>query len=364
MPEMISQNKRSKVYLELMRIVAIVMIVFCHTKAYLGGVGLGLGEPAGWIHAVECLLSRTAVPLFFMISGALLLGRREDIGQVWKKRVLRMALAIAFVWLLQYAYVCFLGEAEFGVRTYVAAVLGGKNCIISSSRFAVVWYLYVYLFLMMLLPLLRVLAQGMRNRHYIYLLVFQVVTCGLVPFVYACATGSYYVFSCPLAIPNSVQYGAFFMLMGYFVETRCARTLSLPRPILLMLSAIVFCTICSVILFQGYLHDGADVMVRWTGTASLSTIPAMGLYVVLRQGVNKINPDHKLRKVLAALGGSVFFVMLTENIWRECFSPWFPIDDWCLAADVVAWCQACCVVLCGMAVGVLLKLLPGFQRIL
>lgn len=77
-------NRRSKVYLEVMRIIAICLVVFCHMSAYTDGFVQTLESPAGWLHAFECLLARTAVPLFFMISGALLLGRRESIATVWK----------------------------------------------------------------------------------------------------------------------------------------------------------------------------------------------------------------------------------------------------------------------------------------
>lgn len=51
--------------------------------------------------------------------------------------------------------------------------------------------------------------------------------------------------------------------------------------------------------------------------------------------------------------------MLTENLWRKLFAPLFPQADWSLAADAQAWCHVACAVCCA-----LLKLLPGFRRIL
>lgn len=356
---------RSKVYLELMRIFAIILVVFCHTKVYSEGLGLGVGEPVGWIHAVECLLARTAVPLFFMISGALLLGRRESIGAVWKKRVLRIAVAIAIIWLVQYAFVCAKGDTQFGVRTYLAAVLSVDNGIMRQAGFAVVWYLYVYLFLMMLLPLLRVLAQRMRNRHYIYLLAFQVTVCGLVPFAYACATGSYYMFSFPFVAPNDVWYGAFFMLMGYFVETRCRHTLHRREWLLKCLLATAVCAVCSVYLLQCCVTADMEFFTLWAATACMATLPAIALYVLVRRAAFRLKPASAAGLTLSTLGAGVFFVMLTENLWRSLFAPWFPHDaDWNLAADARAWCHVACAVCCALLAGALLKLLPGFRRIL
>ena len=357
--------RRSKVYLEVMRIMAICLVVFCHAGVYGQGLGQGMGSPEAWIHAMECLLARCAVPLFFMISGALLLGRRESIGAVWRKRVLRMALAIAVAWLVQYAYVCFTGGARFGVRTYLEAVFSVDNGIMRQAGFAVTWYLYVYLFLLMLLPLLRVLAQKMRNRHYIYLLALQVVLCGALPFAYACITGSYYKFSFPFVAPNDVWYGAFFMLMGYFVENRCRHTLLRREWLLKCLLATAVCSVCCVYLLQCCVTADMEFFTLWAATACMATLPAITLYVLVRRAALRLNPASAAGRTLSALGAGVFFVMLTENMWRRLFAPWFPHDaDWSLAADARAWCHVACAVCCALLAGALLKLLPGFRRIL
>ena len=354
--------RRSKVYLEMMRIMAICLVVFCHMKVYSEGLGMGLGSPGGWVHSLECLLARTAVPLFFMISGALLLGRRESIGAVWRKRVLRMALAIVLVWLVQYAYVCFTGGARFGVRTYLAALTGRDNGIGRQADFAVSWFLYAYLFLMLLLPLLQCLAQKMRNRQYIYLLILQVGLCGFFPFLHTCCTGSFRMFS--FSYPDTVWYGAFFMLMGYFVENRCARTAARPRALAACLLAAVLCVLCATILFQRYLTPETNPMLIWAAAASMATLPAITLYMLVRRAALRLNPASAAGRTLSALGAGVFFVMLTENLWRKLFSPMFPQADWSLAADARAWCHVACAVCCALLAGALLKLLPGFRRIL
>lgn len=356
---------RSKVYLEVMRILAICLVVFCHAGVYGDGLGQGMGVPEGWIHALECLLARCAVPLFFMISGALLLGRRESTGTLWRKRVLRMVLAIALIWLVQYVHACLSGQMKFGVRTYLAAVLSVDNGLMRTTGFAVTWYLYVYLFLLMLLPLLRVLAQKMRNRHYIYLLAFQVSICGVLPFAYACTTGSYYMFSYPFVSPNDVWYGAFFMLMGYFVETRCLHLLHRREWLLGSLLASTVCSVCCVYLLQCCVSRDMEFFTLWAATACMATLPAITLYVLVRRAALRLNPASAAGRSLSALGAGVFFVMLTENLWRKLFAPWFPHDaDWSLAADARAWCHVACAVCCALLVGSLLKLLPGFRRIL
>lgn len=324
---------------------------------------MGLSEPAGYVHAMECMAARWAVPLFFMISGALLLGRRESMAVVWKRRVLRMALVIAIIWGVQNIYACCCLDAKFGVNSYIHALLKLNPGLSQMTSFATVWFLYAYFFLMLMLPLLRILAQGMRNCHYIYLLTFHLAACCLLPCADALLTGVFRNMPYPLAAPSDVYFGAFFMLTGYFVEHRCQYTLMKRRVLWRLLWGSLLCCILAglVLCSPGIL--ALDDRQLWAATASTSALPPIVIYVVIRALFRRRRMPFALRKLLAAMGGSVFFVMLTENMWRNLFSSWFDFGDWSLISDIRAWAYAGCVVLCAMLAGMLVKLLPGFRRI-
>lgn len=357
------KNTRSKIDIEIMRIVAIVLVVFCHLPTLESGLGMGLTVPAGWVHAMECTVCRIAVPVFFMISGALLLGRRESIAQVWRHRVLRILLAVFVIWSLQNIYACCFCGAKFGVRTFLTALLNIGPNLQSQTSFATAWFLYAYLFLMIFLPFLRILAQKMRNRHYIYLLVFQVAACCVLPCGYALLFGSFHVMNIPFVAPDNVYYGAFFMLMGYFVEHRCRYSLTKRKVVgRLLAGALVCCILTVLVLCQ---KDATPLAGRrlWVASASLSALPPIAFYVVVRAMFRRRQMPSMMKGLVAAMGGSVFFVMLTENMWRQQLAPWFPFGDWSLSADVRAWCYACCIVFCAMLAGMLVKHVPGLKRI-
>lgn len=105
-------------------------------------------------------------------------------------------------------------------------------------------------------------------------------------------------------------------------------------------------------------------MLMWSASASMATMPAIALYLLLKKAGLKIMGRPVWCRALAVMGGGVFFVMLTENLWRKLFAPLFPQGGWCLAEDARAWCHVTCVVCSALLVGALLKLLPGFRRIL
>ena len=75
------QNHK-KIYFELMRILACGLVIFNHLKGYsLYSMSNGIKQ---FIYMCLTMITRVNVPLFFMISGALLLKKDENIILILK----------------------------------------------------------------------------------------------------------------------------------------------------------------------------------------------------------------------------------------------------------------------------------------
>ena len=85
-------------YLDFLRIVAIFMVVYLHTGKY--GVQVyaystsAIERALGYFFAI--ITSEVPVPLFFMISGALLLEKEESLSQLFQKRILKILFILLF----------------------------------------------------------------------------------------------------------------------------------------------------------------------------------------------------------------------------------------------------------------------------
>ena len=91
---------KKKYYLEVIRILAILMVMYNHSAAFMS-----FSNQSGVEYAISFLFSmvcKGAVPLFFMVSGALLLGKNESGKDLFQKRILRMILVIVIFSFLYY----------------------------------------------------------------------------------------------------------------------------------------------------------------------------------------------------------------------------------------------------------------------
>ena len=147
-----------KHWIDYLRVIAILAVIFIHSSTSFYSRFNQIGPPDWWLANLLNSASRFAVPLFVMISGALLLGRNETIGGFYRKRAIRLLPAI-IVWNLFYA------GLNIGIDVYNG--IDAKNLtwhlweLFAAGGAAVhLWYLSMFLCLMLFTPFLNMYIIG------------------------------------------------------------------------------------------------------------------------------------------------------------------------------------------------------------
>ena len=89
--------KKKLLHIEFLRFLCIWLVMFTHSATE--GFSIFIHRPESLFYPFYLAVPfwvKTAVPIFFMISGALLLGREEPISTIFKKRIWRF-LQVIFV---------------------------------------------------------------------------------------------------------------------------------------------------------------------------------------------------------------------------------------------------------------------------
>ena len=134
---------KKKYYLEVIRILAILMVMYNHSAAFMS-----FSNQSGVEYAISFLFSmvcKGAVPLFFMVSGALLLGKNESGKDLFQKRILRMILVIVIFSFLYYMKLVLKGERPFAPFSFLLSLP-------TDLVYLPYWFLYSYLGVLTILP--------------------------------------------------------------------------------------------------------------------------------------------------------------------------------------------------------------------
>lgn len=172
-------------YFDRLRVLAMIGVILIHASAlYLEELAAG-GQPLGaaW-HIANFLdaFSRFAVPVYLMITGALLLPRDDSLSLavIAKKRIPRVAVPLLF-WSAVYILLQTCLAKDYRPLEAV------KN-LFSSPAEDHLWYLYALIAVYLLLPLLRLIVKHASRQLIIYILLLWVVfsslwraAAGLIP---------------------------------------------------------------------------------------------------------------------------------------------------------------------------------------
>ena len=352
---MVSEKKDKLVHLEVLRIISIILVMFNHTeeKGFLLFT-VADNSIAKFIYLFFSILCKIAVPVFFMISGALLLGRNESIKDVLKKRVLRFALTIVGISFFYYIFNIIVHNEQY---TPLDMFLGIYRNGVANQ----LWYLYSYLGCLVMLPLLRPLAQNMKTEHFFYLIAVHILVVGLIPVAESFIGGGYLHYAEDFSLVIFTTQNIFFFLIGYFLEKVLDKKyFTLNNALTLNLAGIM--SICVTELAT--LHHGA-ITGEWTRYhENLIAIPAIAAYFTFKFILGKTKEANAFSKALCFLGSNVFGIYLFEPLFTGYSESIFNV----LAPHIkvfpatLIWMLAAFIF--GTIVVGLLRLIPGVKKIL
>lgn len=173
---LVKSEKSRREYIDILRILSCLLVIYNHTdeRGFCRFINTD-SSILVWIWDTFCAIScKVAVPIFFMISGAMLLGKEESLKQTYK-RIPRILICLLLFSLL---YLCSGAILSGNFSTLFEAI----RKIISTGYWHL-WYLYAYIALIISLPLLRHLVKGMEFTDAIYMFFIGIIILGLLPIV-------------------------------------------------------------------------------------------------------------------------------------------------------------------------------------
>lgn len=351
-----SNAKTNKLlHLEILRVISILLVMFNHTdeKGFLLFTVTD-NMLMRVIYLFFSILCKIAVPVFFMISGALLLGRNETIKDVLKKRILKFTLTIIGISCFYYLFNSIVYHEQY---TPIEMVLGIYRNNVANQ----LWYLYSYLGCLIMLPLLRPLTQNMKSEHFLYLIAVHILVVGLIPVAESFMGNGYLHYAEDFSLVIFTTQNIFFFLTGYFLEKVLdSKYYTLNNVILLNLASVI--AICLTELAT--LHHGAATG-EWTKYHEcLTAISAIATYFTFKYIFRKTKEANAFTKTICFLGSNVFGIYLfeplltgyTENVFNL-LAPHIKIFPATIIWMLVAF-------ICGTIIVGLLRLIPGVKKII
>ena len=165
-----AQGERQLIYwADLIRVVAIYLVVLIHVSGQLTNVWGKIPVAQWFIADIYGGVARISVPLFFMISGYLLLPRSESLGSYYRKRMPKVVIPF-IVWSVIYLSLFCAGQPNVCTQSYLL------QFILLKRTYFHLWFLYSLIGIYFIIPLLRLMIRPEMDRKFLwYLIVLWVI---------------------------------------------------------------------------------------------------------------------------------------------------------------------------------------------
>lgn len=303
-------NGRDKLYLEFMRIIATYFVIFNHTGD--NGFFLFSKYPTGSLqwggYLFISVFCKFSVPLFFAISGALLIHKTETLRVLFQKRVLRIAAGLLIFSFLYYLEgVLSDPNRGFSLREFLSTLAA------SDWNYSY-WYLYAFLAFLISLPFLRALCQNLESKYYLYMIFLAIFYSGLLPIIL------YRVWQGKQGVNGSLYIGwvtsniVIYPCVGYFLEKRYEMKHLNRKKILWiwMLTIGLLALSCYMTTYKAEVTGECYEAVSQDFHSSFVLIHMAALYLTVKWIFTKLTLPDAVRKLISVIGANTFGIYLVH----------------------------------------------------
>ncbi|KZU28478.1 hypothetical protein Nizo2535_2268 [Lactiplantibacillus plantarum] len=350
-------NTRRYYYLDCIKIFAIIFVVFNHTNAR--GFFLfsqQMNSPLFYFYLLVSLVCKVAVPLLFMVSGALLLNKKESLGVLWKKRILRYTIIV-----IVFSFIRYLFDLQYYNNWNSFTLLGFFRYIYAAPMEIPYWLLYTYLAALIMLPFLRALATKLSEQEFKYLIYLQLILTGILPIMQ-------YVFrmgSVDLSVPFVSTDVIFYMLLGYYLHVRrpdIAANKSIVRTVWILAFLGLVITI-AMVLYQFHLTHVLSEQSSQTFFMLFTILPAGAIFLLFQNHEQKLK-SRKQHLFINFFAPAVLGVYLLEEMYRILL---LPVFTWLLplvGSFIACWIWVLVVVSLAALTINIVRLIPPVKKYL
>ncbi len=344
--------RKRETWLDALRILSAFLVIVNHTNSALFKAHTP-AQSEWWFSIAWYYVSKWAVPVFVMISGAVLLPKQDSLRKSFG-RFLRI-LGVLFVF--SYGYYLHDAWVNWGLWPRMIRLDLFVNLVWTQQITDGFWYLYFFMGLMLALPFLQRMASAMRRSDLLYLMGLCFGLDALWPLAvhYAPALALPEHLDVPMA---SGYIGLFFA--GHWVRSQCRVT----KAIRVGASAVLVASVAgSVALTYAEYISVASGEAYWfmderTQPALLTVAGAVALMVLFKDAV-------KERRIWTELGGCAFGIYLVQDwlIAQTKMRLFFPLREAIPeVAAMLVWEAAVFAVCLGAAW--IMKRIPGLKKLL
>ena len=295
----------------MLRIIACFLVIFNHLSGYHAYQHATDGIQA-FYYMVYTMITRINVPIFFMISGSLLLSKDIGYKELLCKRTVRILAALVCASLVAYLVNIRHNISSFHLIDFLRNLFNGKHV-------NAYWYLYAYLGFLLMVPMFRRIAKQFSHADFLLLLVIHFFFFTLLPlgnYVLKQFGISEVAISGDLSFPLVGTKALFYPLIGYYID-RVFDISKINRKNVWMLPGII---LVGIAISSGFTyHQGINYQYTQGFVQTFDYTTAIAVFLLVKYlftNVTLISNSKIFNQVTVFVGSLTFGIYLIDPVLK------------------------------------------------
>lgn len=334
-----------KLHIEALRIIACFCVIVNHTNSVIfQNVEI---SNLWYLSITYFFISKIAVPIFLLIMGAVLLGKQDSYDK-YKKRIFRFVAVLIIFSAVNYIFK--YHDANMTLYHFF-------KCLFGSVTNAY-WYLYLYLGLLIMLPLLQKIAHSLAKREIELFLFISLVIAGTVPMLQIFID---------LKVNNSFLVALFspylgLMFAGYYIETYVKLN---KKIVLIACGTFIGLILIQVAITTGLYHNNPKSYLQLDNRTFITiTAASLCVYMIVKYLFSIGTVPEGMRRFIIYCGGLTFGIYLLSDMSIVLLRPLYltlKSDMWIFGAMIL---YEICIFIIGAICTIVLKKIPYIKKLL
>lgn len=302
-------NKRLY-HLDFLRIFSMFAVVFLHTVSDI--LRINYNQPVWHFSNVLTALLSTSVPIFFMISGALMLSdeRNEDVSFVLKHRLKKICVPFLFWSVVAILYFFVIGYVIYDKFNFAGIITRLKQLPAQPVTIHF-WFMYALIPIYALIPFIKILINNMKRQHKIYLFALWCFVSIFLTTASNFVTADYkMIFTLDDKYSLNIMGGYLgFFILGYYLNKKDIKIKS-KWLVLYILTDVITVSAGTFVLtrISGGYFEGFK-----TYTGFFVSTMAVAMFLLFKN-IFVAKNDIKCKKAVIFIGDTSFVIYLVHNL--------------------------------------------------
>ncbi len=223
---------------DLIRIIAIYFVVANHVILLPEKITAGNA-----VIFIFFLFIKTAIPVFILLSGSLLLEKKESLKSFLKKRIVKVVVPWIF-WTILYTALAFFSLNELD------KTIPHLKYLFELTLFTKFWFLPLIVGIYILIPIWRKFVQSSKDRDVYYLIVVWMIFFVLLPYLHTSVDFPLYPGG---YLPHALGY-SIYIFLGLMITKKKLPFQGVTSAICITIFGIVW-TVLDIILIRHQTHS-------------------------------------------------------------------------------------------------------------